>query len=648
MTKIVYQSILSFFCLIGISFGQVVLNDAGSTVTLSNGIITAQFSKTNSRLASLKLNDGVELLSPISQSMHLDSNFRLAANPGTSILKGPSTEYRTIRQETDLVELSFLWNDYNDYPFKVDIRVVMRSGQSGYYYYAIYSRDEQAPAATLEQARLVGFLNPEVFTHQAVGTAQGNRSGLMPTPQVLNAGIPYDPKEAVLLADGSVYCKYWWAEFTKDIRFIGLYGQTKGIWVISPISEWDNGGPTKQHCTTHQCAEPQLSPAIVKGFHSRHFISITDSMLNFSQGQTWEKFYGPLFIYVNENKSDLVADAAAAANQEFEQWPYQWLSHPSAGLERGSVSGKLEILTGQSAAGACVILAQPTNSEYQWQNQGKDYIRWADADSNGNFAIENVRPGNYTLYSYVGGIFGTYRHDNVVVEPQLNTSLGTLVWKPQMQGMTLWQIGTPNRSSSEFFNGSLQRSWEKSHAYDQQFPAGVSFTIGQSVESKDWHYFQPAAKDYGGFVVPVTWAIKFNIDQLPSFGQGRLTVALAGAFDAKLRIRLNGQQIEYITVSTHSDFYYQFGQSQGLYSLYQIPFNLDLLKIGSNTITLAQENAGKYTHIMYDSIKLELPERKNVDLNWDGIVNLQDIAFLAEDWNGCSLPDTEGCQDMRF
>ena len=38
-----------------------------------------------------------------------------------------------------------------------------------------------------------------------------------------------------------------------------------------------------------------------------------------------------------------------------------------------------------------------------------DYQFWTTADANGHFTIPKVRPGSYTLYSYVPGIFGEYK-----------------------------------------------------------------------------------------------------------------------------------------------------------------------------------------------------------------------------------------------
>jgi rhamnogalacturonan endolyase len=599
-------SIMVSWFLLGAAFGEVLLSDKGQTVALSNGLIEAEFAKAGARLVSLSQGDGVELLSPSGGMMHMDTNYRLPSEPSRTILKGPKTSYRVIREEKDLVEISFLWDDYEDYPFQVDMRVVMRSEQSGYYFYMIFKRDQQAPAVWLEQLRLCGFFNPDVFTRQAINL---DRRGQMPTPDELNNGTELNPREAVKLQNGQVYCKYDWVEFTKDTLCHGIYGTDKGVWIVAPSHEWATGWPTKQDLTTHQTSKPMNAPALLMHCQTRHFIDPNEAFQRFDAGEAWEKFYGPFFIYVNSGKPDLVADAMEVADRERAAWPYAWLTHPAAGLERGTVSGILKMEHGTGAAGACVILAQPTDSAFQWQHQGKGYIYCVDADSDGRFVLRNVRPGNYTLYSFVAGVFGTFRKDGVEVAAQLDTDLGALARQPVAYGKILWQIGVPDRSAAKFKNGDLPRGWVKSHSYEKDFPHDVDFVVGQSKESEDWHYYQPPAKKLeDGSIVPSTWSIRFNLDpaDIPAEGECRMTVALAGANYATLRLRMNGKEIK--RISPPNDFLYQFGQSQGLYSLHEIFFASGLLQSGSNTLLLDQEGSSHSAHVMYDCLRLEIRE----------------------------------------
>jgi rhamnogalacturonan endolyase len=590
------------------SLAEVELHDEGGAVILTNDLVTLEFRKDAARIVSMKVGDDEELLSS-HRMMHLDSFFRLLPDRRKSHLKGPSlTAFRVLRQEPDLVEVSFLWENFEDFPFRADIRYIMRSGQSGFYMYLLFGHGNQSPAAMLEQLRLVGFFNPDVFTHQAIN---GDRRARMPSAKELNDGIELDPREAVLLPSGRVYCKYDWVEYVEDLKLSGLYGKNKGIWIVTPTNEWNLGGPTKQHLTGHPTSEPFNAPALSLHFHTRHFVNPEESMLEFSAGVEWEKFYGPIFIYLNKDKEDLVDDAMKVAMDEIEKWPYEWIVDPSAvSSSRVAVKGNLVISSVNQPLGTRIILAEPSDSPSEWQNQGKDYIYWTETDKDGNFVFDNVRPGAYTLYAYRDGVFGTYRKDGLNLAAQQKTiDIGNLEWDPAEWGKHIWQIGIPNRSAAEFKNGDFPRSWEKAHSYFLDFPTGVSFSVGESDYAEDWHYYHPAGyKNETGKIEPMVWNINFDLaaDHLKSSDEGKLTIALAGAQYSRLHVMLNGTQIAHIVPP--NDFHFQFGQSQGIYSLYEIDFDAKLLEQGSNQIHLEQYGSTKYSHIMYDSLKLEINE----------------------------------------
>ena len=108
----------------------------------------------------------------------------------------------------------------------------------------------------------------------------------------------------------------------------------------------------------------------------------------------WKKFYGPFYYYVNEGAEpeELIQDALLTAKAEQAKWPYQWVDDPLYPLVRGNVTGRLCFEGGVPCTHATVILGQ---KELPVELQSADYIYYAETDSDGCFALENVRFGSY-------------------------------------------------------------------------------------------------------------------------------------------------------------------------------------------------------------------------------------------------------------
>lgn len=80
------------------------------------------------------------------------------------------------------------------------------------------------------------------------------------------------------------------------------------------------------------------------------------------------------------------------------------------------------------------------------------YQFWTQTDSEGYFLINNVRPGNYSLYAWVPGFMGDYRYEfYITITPGSRIKLDNLVFDPPRIGPTLWEIGNPDRTAAEFF-----------------------------------------------------------------------------------------------------------------------------------------------------------------------------------------------------
>src|SRR5699024_12607089 len=70
---------------------------------------------------------------------------------------------------------------------------------------------------------------------------------------------------------------------------------------------------------------------------------------------------------------------------------------------------------------------------------------------NGNFNIKGVRPGKYTLTAFTDDIMGAFKKEGITIDSGDSQDLGTLEWTPEQNGERLWQLGTPNRTSEEFY-----------------------------------------------------------------------------------------------------------------------------------------------------------------------------------------------------
>jgi rhamnogalacturonan endolyase len=387
------------------------------------------------------------------------------------------------------------------------------------------------------------------------------------------------------LADGTVYTKYDGATYVQQDDFHGTYGDSYGVWMISPSHEYVNGGPMKQELTVHTEAVNGDS-VVLNMLSASHFGT---PAVTIPAG----KIYGPWLVYFNNGS---ILDARFQAWIQQAEWPYRWLSNPDYPLARTTVYGTLKLADRQPVAGATVVLAQPGGDIY---SQGSDYIFSTHADFNGDFSIPNVRPGTYSLYAFanggptypgaIGSVTDQYELDNVKVTGPL-VNLGRLVWSPTQYAHPLWQIGTADRKADEFNLGNVPRQY----GLFNQVPANLTYTIGQSTPANDWYYAQTQIG---------TWTVNFNLWQTYT-GNAHLTVAIAGeARNPIVSIGVNGTSVSTLPSYTDASIYRSANQS-GYYHLVTIDFPSSLLQVGTNSITFNATNVVSGGGIMYDTIKL--------------------------------------------
>ncbi|XP_004509710.1 uncharacterized protein [Cicer arietinum] len=554
------------------------------------------------------------------------------------------TQFSVITADENLVEVSFLrsWTPSmsgTNVPINIDIRYIFRSGDSGFYAYAIFDRPEGMPAVEVDQIRFVFKLNQNRFNYMAVSDI---RQRTMPTMRDRQTGEALDYPEAVRLTKpinpqfrGEVDDKY---QYSCENRYNTVHGWISfdanvGFWMITPSNEFRNGGPIKQDLTSH------VGPITLSMFVSTHYAGKEVTMA-FEEGETYKKVFGPVFIYLNSASSDdskqsLWSDAVLQRSQEVQNWPYNFprSQHFIPPNQRGTVFGRLLVQDWYFNGGrfqftsAYVGLALPGDAG-SWQRESKGYQFWTQADEKGYFKINNIVPGDYNLYAWVPGFIGDYKYNaTITIIPGGVIQLNSLIYNPPRNGPTIWEIGIPDRLASEFyvpdpFPTLMNRLyteprrdkfrnyglWER---YKELYPNNdLVYTVGVD-KDRDWFFAQVTRNIDNKTYAPTTWQIIFEHENDIIIGSYTLQLALASAADADLQVRFNDPSVyppHFATGHIGGDNAIARHGIHGLHWLFSIDVPSNLLVKGKNIIYLRQSRAiNQFQGVMYDYIRLERP-----------------------------------------
>ncbi|XP_031095639.1 uncharacterized protein LOC115999846 [Ipomoea triloba] len=624
-------------------------DDYDGQVVVDNGLFRITFSTPGGQVTGIQYNGIDNLL----ETVNLEDNYRgywdivwnKADTPGNIIDKLEGSNYTIIMEDDNKVELSFTrtWDSTtsngSNFPMNFDKRYVVLRGCSGFYSYGIFERLDGWPDIDVYQGRIVFKLDQKLFQYMAMSD---ERQRIMPTAQDRKKGKVLDYPEAVLLTHpknsflrGEVDDKYQYSVENKDNRIHGWISpkQPTGFWMITPSNEFRNGGPVKQDLTSH------TGPITLSMFFSTHYAG-EKLGLKFRNGEPWKKVFGPVFMYLNSDNLDLWADAKEQMFIETESWPYNFPQSQDfyPPQQRGLVTGRLLVRDSyvserlMTANSASVGLAAPGDPG-SWQVESKGYQFWTQTDAEGYFLINNVIPGNYSLYAFVPGFMGDYRYSSyITITPGSKTRLENLVFDPPRIGPTLWEIGIPDRTAAEFFipdpyptlKNQLYSEdtsekfrqyglWDK---YTELYPdQDLVFAVGTSSYQIDWffaHVNRYILGDEGNKTyVPTTWTIEFILDNVDESGHYTLWVALASAHEAELQIRVNdpeGEVPHFTTGFIGKDNAIARHGIHGLYWLFCVDVPGSLLVSGSNSIFLRQaRGSSPWKGVMYDYIRLETP-----------------------------------------
>ncbi|KAL1951971.1 hypothetical protein VTO73DRAFT_1120 [Trametes versicolor] len=354
------------------------------------------------------------------------------------------------------------------------------------------------------------------------------------------------PDDGYVQQESDYWTKYTFAD-NQTNKAHGLYGQSSsgspvGAWWVVNQKDTFFGGPYhvdlmvdgiiyNKQSTGHGGA---TSPNITNGF---------------------DRTFGPQFLYLNRapnaSAQDLLADAEQYADPAWNAEFYDEIAPHVVGYvpssSRGSFSARVQV-----PQGATNVIAILSANGVHFQDSAADitaYQYWATDVQDGIVNIDRVKAGTYRLTVSANGIFGDYIQDNVVIEAKKNTNVEA-TWVAESAGTELWRIGVPDKTAGEFKNG-----WERDTTHPRQpskyrifwgawdfpneFPGGVNFTVGQSVEEKDWNYvhwsqYGPTYTRNDTVTDINRWTINFNIDagtasKLTASSVATFTIQLAAA-----------------------------------------------------------------------------------------------------------------------
>lgn len=636
-----------FFCaLSGVSWAVPTVTNSSSRITVDNGLTAFEVNKSNGRVDSLTLG-GQQLVGGAARG-YFSSNVGDIGVGGSTYWEmgfaGTTYSYAT---GPDFVDVALFYPASSTMPFDVTQHYVLRDGETGFHVYAEVEHTTAMDPKRIEEMRFVLRGSPNLFTHHWVAD---DRHAVMPTPAELSAGTNVidatdrlQPGTAYEAETGlDVYTKYDWSVGMDEADVFGIYGANYGAWIVQANKESLIGGPTKQELTVHQTTTTPVLLGMLVGQHYGTPGSI-EAPGNLSRS------FAPMYVHLNSGTDveALHADALTYNDPAVHQAFYDSLGMASwvDSADRSTVTGMLHFGSGRPAEGATVMLTD-NDTYHQYSKYGHQY--WTTVEPDGSFDLSGVRPGTYRLSAYRPGTFGEFYEDDVTVGTGPALDVGDIAWQPPDHGVDLWQIGTFDRTATEFRHGADNeyRNWDVRDNYVDDFPDDVLFAVGQSDEATDWNFVHWERATDGHSPV---WTIQFETGDIPEGLTTSLTIAVAGQQSSSLRVRVNGTIVENNWGLAFSNSVLSRDGIRAGYQSRTIQFNSSLLNPGTNTITLAHpspssNNATRKDGIIYDALRLEIAVPDG-DYNADGVVDAADYVVWRKSVGSESLLAADGNSD---
>ncbi|XP_033229094.1 rhamnogalacturonate lyase-like [Belonocnema kinseyi] len=534
----------------------------GLTASLDNGLITISFDS-RATVSSLYKNGKNRV-----ENVAAGATFYLDWYNSTFNQFSPSS-LQVISKSAKHAHIMYL----QDSPgfLKLEYHLIIERGLSGLYTY-VKSTNNQDHPLTFDELRVIYRFNPKA-THQVTNSVQ---QGILPDSSVLtNDKLIQDTTWR--LKNGTIYTKYDYAGYIRNSTYLGVFGDGYGAWLISASPEYHSGGPLKQDLLVHEDA------LIANYMTGSHFGT---PALQAPVG--WSKIYGPWLLYFNEGTDDkMKADAIRQVKLEKGLWPYKWMKEADYPLKRGALTGRII-----GPPRSMVVLSSSLKEEFDLQTLGYSYS--TETNGNGDFHLENIRPGRYKLTAYPIAGYGI----GFQAEKQITITAGTIRATLNLSVPTKvkWSIGETNRRSDSYRYSDKPRNY----IWHTLAPANLEFRIGKSDIHTDWYYAQTK---------PGTWNIRYHdiVD-----GKNRiLRIGIAAA--SKVNPSDSGIPIFAVSVNGHlmKEFHYENDKSIYRSAPQSGNFHAEYINIPSNLVTTGDNVISltvRHGLLMYDSINLSSDE----------------------------------------
>ncbi|KAI0778161.1 galactose mutarotase-like protein [Trametes elegans] len=545
--RLLSYRVLSAFQLLLSTASAVTVNETSSLYTFSNKRLAFNVVKKNGYIQNLQL-DGVSVLGTLSGNagqLYTDfpsNGFALTGNSAAEIVQGKDYAGIVLTDNDtstgSLVQRSwFLRDDETGLHSFVRLAYHNSTGQSkgGLGEVRTMFRPNGGPWTTL-------VTNAEQWAPIPGERATANQVQVQDATFYLGL----TPDDAYVQQESDYWTKYTFAD-NQTNKAHGLYGQSSdgtpfGAWWVVNQKDTFFGGPFhvdlmvdgiiyNKQSTSHGGA---TSPNITDGF---------------------DRTFGPQFLYLNSapyaSLNDLLADAEQLADPSWNAEFYDEIAPHVPGYAPTSSRGSFSV-TVRVPEGAKNVVAILSANGVHFQDSAADptaYQYWVTDVQDGVINIDRVKAGTYRLTVAASGIFGDYVQDDVEIKAREKTSL-EVNWTPESAGQELWRIGVPDKSSGEFKNGlerdtthprqpSKYRIYWGAWDFPNEFPGGVNFTIGESVESRDWNYvhwsqYGPTYTRNDTVTDINRWTINFYLDDttvqnITSNSVATFTIQLAAA-----------------------------------------------------------------------------------------------------------------------
>lgn len=603
----------------------VLIERQGAELKLSNGLIELTFDTKGQDPGpkDVRFPDGKNLLDSqwlykllsfrYSQARNIIERVWFQKIRGSPLNKNLEWELGEVDDEQ--AEVIFRYPGGGDYPLEWQLHYVLRRGDSGFYVHftarnttgqllegsTATANEESTGMIRLLVAPTWGLFDTAVLHDQLKGpvwfTEEPNFSGY---PDIYQA--------AYRMPNGEVDAKHEWENYDLESPVIGMTGPEAGVWLIFPSMEFAGG------------ALPTLRKTSVN--HNMIVVALEDKYYNPVAPKItadWDKIYGPMFLYFNrgENTEAMWEDAKYQAAAEKEKWPYDWMKRADFHA-RGHLKGRVQISNGTSPHGAWVLLAQPHEEipegiEFgEWHRDVGMYHYSTRVEKDGSFSIPNIVADTYSLFVWKEGVYGELRKDNLTINQGEVLDLQTCVLEPRSRGRLIWQLGTPDRTVREYYNGNNFHQWDTYLRYRDAFPFDVNFDIGRSDPARDWNYLQPAAVQ--GENRFTTWTVAFDLEVVPT--EEMVLTIVCGGRSAQLDVRMNEHLIGELRTETIGLQHIR-SAPYGELLVREFSFDAEILHQGRNQLSLsfdreadigtdAHVHSGNWTrYIAYDFIRLE-------------------------------------------